>query len=478
MFPCYRHCRCKHAAVHVTVLLLVVLMAPACTPRGDCVWSATGEAWLDANQNGEWDTDEIPLEGVKFYVDDVQNGFAKVAIGLSEQDGKGKINLWLPGCPKVRLEVYSEAPGDYALTTKERATAEFSQTDAVFAFGYTFTPLTAPTPTPAPDPISCQRFPTANLGSFRLPVAFSNDGVAWTTVGPDQRSMVELVPDSNEAKVHSRREDFLGQQYIYDMTLASDGAVWLTTMSGVTRSDLKSWTTFTKDNGMHADNAQEIAVLSSKDVLVETNAGIEVLDPPTIEWYVVLPVDVLGDRDRNRFRQVDDQVFLVDSSRILRFWKDSTDPRVQWEVFWEIGTIPSTPLVSISDASVTRDGEVWLSGIDAERRPVVLNLFQDLVQWTIYSYGSTGGAVGRHGLADVEVASDGSVWLLEGQALVHGRPVSTGRSTMRWVRYAASTLVEENDSAYIMRVAAAPDGTIWFATSYSWYRCSVATRNE
>ena len=478
MLPCYRHCRGKHAAVHVTVLLAVLLMVPACTPRGDCAWSATGEAWLDANQNGEWDTDELPLEGVKFYVDDVHNQFTKVAIGLSGQDGRGKISLWLPGCPKARLEVYSEAPGDYKLITSERVTAEASQTDAVFAFAYTYTPLTAPTPTPAPDPISCQRFPTANLGSFRLPIVFTDDGVAWTTGGAGQRSIIELVPDSYEAKVHSRSEDFLGQQHIYDMTLAPDGAVWLTAMSGVTRSDMKSWTTFTKDNGMHADNAQEIAVLSSKDVLVETNAGIEVLDPPTIEWYVLLPVAVLGDRERNRFWQVDDQVFLVDRSRILRFWKDATDPHVQWEVFWEIGAIPSTPLVSISDASVTRDGEIWLSGIDAERRPVALNLSQDLVQWTIYSYGSTGGAVGRYGLANVEVASDGSVWLNEGQALVHGRPISADRLTMRWVRYAASTLVEENDSAHITSIAAAPDGTIWFATSYSWYRCSVATRSE
>lgn len=453
-------------------LLVTALFVSGC---GDCIYSAQVNAWLDANENGLRDADEQPLEGILFHIDDVHNQFRKVGNAVSDSEGKAGISVWLPGCPKVKLQVYSEAPDEYRLTTAERFDASVSRTDEVFSFGYFYTPSSTPTPVPSPEPLACHRMPISYFSSYWLPIAFTDSGVAWTTAENHSRRLIEMIPTNHEVREYQRTDDFLGFADIYDMTLAPDGAVWFTTNSGVSRFDKGGWTSFIQDNGMHAGGAQDIAILPTKDVLVETEAGIEVLDPLTISWYILISPDALGNRDQNKFRTVGNEVWLIDRNQILRFWKDEPDSRVNWEVLWTPDTIPDMPLVAINDADLAPNGVLWVTGFDDQLRPAVVSTVLGSDSWTAYSYRTTGGAIGRSGIGGLEITSDGSVWLDESTAIVRGTATSDHATTYRWDRYDASAFVWGHDTRSISRIAASPDGAIWFATMNSWYRCALET---
>ena len=111
------------------------------TESSDCLWTATGKAWMDDNQNGVWNSGEKPLANVKFWVDDPLNGYQKVNELYSDSvttniDGNVEISVGLPGCPEVELEVYTEAPQNCELTTQERIPVNLNSQYPVYSFGF------------------------------------------------------------------------------------------------------------------------------------------------------------------------------------------------------------------------------------------------------------------------------------------------------------------------------------------------------
>ena len=128
-------------------LLLVLLSCNGLLPSEPdessvCLWNATGFAWNDENQNGVQEDNEKPLAGIKFWVDDTLNHLQKVNnehadTVATDADGNVEISVWLPGCPNVRFEVYTEAPQNCTLTAPERISVKkLSSQDAVFSFGF------------------------------------------------------------------------------------------------------------------------------------------------------------------------------------------------------------------------------------------------------------------------------------------------------------------------------------------------------
>ncbi|MDQ3930652.1 MAG: hypothetical protein M3328_16095 [Chloroflexota bacterium] len=111
---------------------------PAATPIvfADCIWAADARAFVDENANQSWDTTEIPLAGVNFYVDDTLNNFDKVSDGVSDKTGYAMLSVWLPGCPDVEFEVYTEVPEGYTLTTPGRIKALDLASEEPFTFGF------------------------------------------------------------------------------------------------------------------------------------------------------------------------------------------------------------------------------------------------------------------------------------------------------------------------------------------------------
>lgn len=107
----------------------------------DCLWKATGKAWNDNNQDGIWNAGEKPLSNVKFWVDDTLNNLQKVNDDFSDTvstnaDGRVEISVWLPGCPDVEFEVYTEPPQNCQLTTQKRISVNPKSQYPVYSFGF------------------------------------------------------------------------------------------------------------------------------------------------------------------------------------------------------------------------------------------------------------------------------------------------------------------------------------------------------
>jgi hypothetical protein len=115
-------------------MMLVVVFSVACS--ADCQFAGTAKAWIDENENGMWDRSEPPLSGVSFLVDDVENNMRNVGdLASSDTNGEASLYVWLPGCPKVRLEIYATVPSGYRLTTQPRITAR-EDDQGPFLFGF------------------------------------------------------------------------------------------------------------------------------------------------------------------------------------------------------------------------------------------------------------------------------------------------------------------------------------------------------
>jgi hypothetical protein len=120
------------APIGVIVLLLTcgVLIAmptlfpgPAPRPiiRGECLWVAEVRAFIDQDEDAQWDEGELPLSGVKFHLDDVLNKYKDVGgPSISDAQGSSTVTALLGGCPEVVFEMYAEAPQGYIHTTLRR----------------------------------------------------------------------------------------------------------------------------------------------------------------------------------------------------------------------------------------------------------------------------------------------------------------------------------------------------------------------
>ena len=116
----------------ILALAMGMLVLAAC--GADCGWTGRGEAWIDQNENGTWDSDEAPLAGVLFRIYDARNDVHDFESVSSAQDGSTVLSAFLPGCPKVKLEVYVDMPTGYRLTTEPRVQVRDDGDVARFGF--------------------------------------------------------------------------------------------------------------------------------------------------------------------------------------------------------------------------------------------------------------------------------------------------------------------------------------------------------
>jgi hypothetical protein len=118
----------------VGVLTLAASFVTGCGV--DCFFAGTAKAWVDTDKDGIWDPGEPPLRGVRFFVDDVRNDIANVGDeSISDEAGEAPVYVWLPGCPRVRFEIYPEVPSGYVLTTAPRLPARGTD-EGPFFFGF------------------------------------------------------------------------------------------------------------------------------------------------------------------------------------------------------------------------------------------------------------------------------------------------------------------------------------------------------
>jgi hypothetical protein len=139
-------------------------MVTAVACESHCQWTAKAQAWIDENGDGLWDTGELPLANVAFYVDETLHRHRNIAQNaVSDSNGRADVIVWVPQYTCGGFVVYAEAPANYEATTPERV-ADAGQ--ELFQFGYRYraglpTPTNAPAASPIP-PVGIPATPTSS----------------------------------------------------------------------------------------------------------------------------------------------------------------------------------------------------------------------------------------------------------------------------------------------------------------------------
>ena len=109
----------------------------------DCEWHGSARTWIDLNGDGFVDNDEPALGDVKILVDDVKNQRLNISWpAVTNKHGDVPLNVPMPGCPDVDLEVYvADIPKGYRLTTEprievDRGLWERLDSNLVYYFGF------------------------------------------------------------------------------------------------------------------------------------------------------------------------------------------------------------------------------------------------------------------------------------------------------------------------------------------------------
>jgi hypothetical protein len=104
-----------------------------------CLAILNMEAWIDENENGAWDLEEKPLEGVRFRAEWV--GWYKNNIGQKSQasalsDATGHAEITVTGCCDNIVVHPDSVPSIYKPTTRDRCSTETCR------FGFVVSPPT------------------------------------------------------------------------------------------------------------------------------------------------------------------------------------------------------------------------------------------------------------------------------------------------------------------------------------------------
>ena len=90
-----------------------------------CFWLGAAQAWVDVNENGTRDADELPLSGVRITLVDLNNRETIKDVGISDDDGRVYFFMRAEEgtCPGP-FDVYAEPPSGYYLTTPMQISAQ------------------------------------------------------------------------------------------------------------------------------------------------------------------------------------------------------------------------------------------------------------------------------------------------------------------------------------------------------------------
>ena len=108
----------------------------------DCSWQASARAWIDSNGDGLPNPGEPPLTDVRIHIDHLQNQSGNLSWpGRTDQNGEVQFDISMPGCPDTLLEIYTEIPEGYRVTTRPHIEVrpdfwETPRTEHVYYFGF------------------------------------------------------------------------------------------------------------------------------------------------------------------------------------------------------------------------------------------------------------------------------------------------------------------------------------------------------
>lgn len=459
---------------HMRVLLwgglVLVCLCGACSP--DCEWSGTGVAWVDENGDGVRDPDEPPLSGVILHLSDTLNGVHDVA-GPSVTNWKGEatLSVFLPGCPRVHLELRLDIPDGYRLTTPAQVAVKQREGEQVYGFGLAYLPG-IPTVTPLPPAPVCTTHRLGEASEMHVTgLAVDHDGTLWISTYPNGVKSYDRNRDVWHDYTHANG---LVDDRVRSVTVADGGAVWFATDGGVSRFDGRAWTSYTVADGLADPVVFNVSFAPDGAVWLGTFNGISQLSPSTGEWTSYAAEDGVKEKDAIQVAAMPDGSiwYLTTTSTIYRSaLPEQAGERRRWTVPPNYRSEMRT-LYGSKDAGVGRDGAYWFVGLAG------INRFDPVTeQWTTYDERSTKGVYRGWGHA-LDVAPDGSIWIAAGlrSTLIYRLVLDLQvGNAIDWQVYDQRDLFPERiagqEGVAAHTIAAAASDTIWFATYDSVTRC-------
>jgi len=433
----------------------------------DCVWSATGVAWVDQNANGTRDVGEPPLEGVHFRVYDTTRGNAEVGSrAITDWYGRTTLLVWLPGCPSAKFSVGAEPPEGYLPIVDAPIPIEGSGygSDAPIDLGFVRV-AGYPSPTPYIPGLECTLYPIeaedfAMASDLRIWAAswhgaaqYSPEGDTWHTLPelPEQAGLVEGIDIHPSGQVALRS---------YNSVAHLEDGHWR-----LTEYDFRSIDNLVPSFGASADGTLWYAVAAPPDMLVSFN-------PHTALWHLYGP----SSRADSALEAI---ILELPGARYASFRYGPSTPETApvlpdgWTISHQRTFSPadfvSIPLEGwIEDAELASDGTIWvahsfgISSFNPASRAYMAYIPADALDYL-------------PPIKDIALAPDGSLWAVAEDAhplLLHLRPTSNSAERPRWTVFDPRDGFPDDTSLRAVAVAVSGDVWLGYGSSNRTARCT------
>jgi streptogramin lyase len=466
----------RRRLVRLLGLVGLVHMLVSCSV--DCAWDATGEAWLDTNGNGESDPGEGPLANVVFRVDDTLNGDQGVGdYAVSDLQGRTNLSVWMPGCPRVELEVHAEAPAMYQPTTADRIRVDLGEKAAHLRFGFTYRPG-VPTPVPTPSvSITCWTFelketPDWAYGDPVTDIVAAPDGTIWAAASG--QGIFQLDPVNGNISAYTS-ENGLPGWVIRAVGVGHDGTIWVGTNHGTARLVDGRWVSHRFSSGGGVDEVEGIAVAPDGTVWFAGEGGTASYDPRSDVWQQ----NIVG-RDR---LSSDYKIEGVEAGSDGSLWFASYDSLYQLKPSSEPGESGEwivhkhgqdhmlDGINNLQEQDLLWDRALWLIG-GSEQGPSIVRYDPATGNATTYNRVTTGGAMFGGILTSLASGHDGSLWIgMASHGVQHFYPGTSDATSGTWIHYTTENGLPDD---HIYAVAVDPQGIVWLGSDrFHVNRCLV-----
>lgn len=433
--------------------LLVILIATSCSP--DCIWEGKGQAWIDTDENGQWDDGESPIPGVHFFVIATDGTCDSEAV--SDWKGEASLYVWLPGCPRLDFEVHVENPEGYRLTTPARLA---ENRDGIYPFGFAYLPG-VPTATPRPPSPQCTPYTDeAYLGHLSVTdIAIAPDNTVWfATYGG---GVSQYNPLQDTWTIYTTDDGLISNQ-VHTIAVAPDGALWFGSEAGTTRFDGSSWVSYTIEDGLVSSSVYAIAFALDGTIWLGTSEGVSHFVPAENTWTTLTTEDGLPDDFVTAIAVAFDGSiwFATLLGGVVQLMPTGgTGEGLRWTVH----DYDRMGISFVNDIVLGTDETLWFAGHGG--------ITHFINAWKSYTAERTGDPSIPSTAQAIAIASDGSLWIAtQYTGVAHFIPSRDASNKDTWIIYNTEDGLVSDE---VIAVAIAPDGVLWFGTYGGVSRCEV-----
>jgi streptogramin lyase len=437
------------------------------TMARDCGWGVDVLSWHDENGDGIWDSGEPPLENVVFFVDDTYNRFKNVSqYAVTNKEGKSNLFVWLPGCPTVAFEIFAEPPTNYIPTTPNRITPP-TRGGSVLRFGFRYLGNSTATPRPK-SALGCLRI-VQSYGTLvdrsitKMTVA--SDGAIWVTYADGDILRIDATSERSTAY---STPIFSKYSKVNAIANAPDGTVWIGTNGYAARLEGTKWITYTTTAriGFGRNDVRDVAIAFDGTVwFAHLLDPVSRFNPKTNAWDMnAIPQNWLASDYGIESIQVSSNGSLWFFSFVSIYQYIFPTPQnlnPDWVVHKRDRSDAIGGLTTLNGQAsiVVSDELIWLVG-SSDAGPSIVRFNPVKREWVTLNQRTTKGAMPGGGISSLALAKDNSLWIgLSDRGVVHFVPGTRDLTNGTWFHYTADNGLV---GVKILKTVVDQIGDIWF----------------